>query len=168
MSIKHGSKYYPLFEHLQSCQQEETTLTFAEIEALIGRSLPTSAYTKKNWWSNRDTTGALQAGAWVTAGFHVDTIDLEQKIITLRKFKAEYDIQQKDGEIVWRRDAIRALRKHMGLTQADFAEEMGVRRQTVSEWENGVYDPDRSTARFLRHIAKQADFQVPENSVDTE
>jgi len=36
MSIKPGSKYYPLFEHLQRCKQEAITLTFSEIEALMG------------------------------------------------------------------------------------------------------------------------------------
>ncbi|MUL36981.1 DUF7662 domain-containing protein [Gloeocapsopsis dulcis] len=45
--MKPGSKYYPLFEHLQHCNQEAVTLTFAEIEALMGCSLPTSARNKK-------------------------------------------------------------------------------------------------------------------------
>ncbi|MEO0867417.1 MAG: helix-turn-helix transcriptional regulator, partial [Cyanobacteria bacterium J06642_11] len=58
-------------------------------------------------------------------------------------------------------DAIKALRKHMSLTQAQFAEELGVRRQTVSEWENGVYDPDRSTTKFLALIAQTSSFQAP-------
>lgn len=48
----------------------------------------------------------------------------------------------------------------MGLSQAQFATELGVRRQTVSEWENGAYDPDRSTTKFLELIAKQSAFQV--------
>ncbi len=68
MSIKPGSKYYPLFEHLQGCNQEAVTLTFAEIETLMGCSLPDSARRKKNWWSNRDSSSALQAGAWIGAG----------------------------------------------------------------------------------------------------
>ena len=58
-------------------------------------------------------------------------------------------------------DAIRALRKHMSLTQMEFAEEMGVRRQTVSEWENGVYEPDRSTSKFFELLAKHAQFEIP-------
>ena len=49
----------------------------------------------------------------------------------------------------------------MGLTQTQFAQELGVRRQTVSEWENGAYDPDRSKMKFLELIAKQSKFQVP-------
>ncbi|PZV15363.1 MAG: transcriptional regulator [Leptolyngbya sp.] len=161
MSIKPGSKYYPLFEYLQRCNQEETTLTFPAIEALMGCSLPASARRKKNWWSNRDSSSALQASAWINAGYQIESVDLAQQTVTFHKFQAQYNIQQKDGEIVWKQDAIQALRKYMGLTQAQFAQELGVRRQTVSEWENGVYDPDRSTSKFLELIAKQSDFQVP-------
>ena len=43
----------------------------------------------------------------------------------------------------WNGQLMRALRQHMGLTQAQFAEELGVRQQTVSEWEQGVYLPTR-------------------------
>ena len=159
MSIKPGSKYYPLFEHLQKCNEEDITLTFREVETIIENSLPASAFNKKNWWSNRDTSSALQAKAWVSAGYHIESVDLTQKTVIFRKFQARYNIQKKDGAVVWQQDAIKALRKHMSLTQAQFAQELGVRRQTVSEWENGVYDPDRSTTKFLELIAKQTKFQ---------
>lgn len=159
MSIKPGSKYYPLFEHLHKCAQKETTLTFSKIEAILDDTLPASAFNKKNWWSNRDSASALQAKAWVSAGYHIDSVELTQQTVTFREFQAEYKIQKKDGVVVWQQDAIKALRKHMSLTQAQFAQELGVRRQTVSEWENGVYDPDRSTTKFLGLIAKQANFQ---------
>lgn len=163
MSIKPGSKYYPLFEHLRQCTQEDITLTFTKIEAVINDSLPASASNKKNWWSNRDSASALQAKAWVTAGYHIKSVDLTQQTVTFRKFQAEYNIQKKDGAVIWQQDAIKALRRHMSLTQAQFAKELGVRRQTVSEWENGVYDPDRSTTKFLELIAKQADFKTTES-----
>jgi DNA-binding transcriptional regulator YiaG len=161
--MKPGSKYYPLYDHLQRCGEEETALTFADIETMLGSSLPRSARQRKNWWSNRDTANALQAGGWVNAGYHVAAVDLEQETVQFRKFKVQYNIQHRDGEIVWQQDAIRALRKHMQMTQSQFAEELGVRRQTISEWENGVYDPDRSTSRFLRLIAQQAKFKEPES-----
>lgn len=95
MSIKPGSKYYPLFEHLRRCNQEEIKLTFAEIEALMGSLLPTSALNKKNWWSNRDSSSALQAGAWISAGYQIELVDLNQQTVTFRKFQAEYNIQKK-------------------------------------------------------------------------
>jgi len=157
--MKPGSKYYPLFQYLQHCDQDEITLTFAEIEALIDKSLPASARRRKNWWSNRDSASALQAGAWVKAGYHVVAVDLDQELARFHPFQADYTIQRQGRDIVWRRDAIKALRKHMELTQTQFAKELGVRRQTISEWENGVYDPDRRTAKFLQLIAQQAQFE---------
>jgi len=127
----------------------------------MGSPLPASARRRKNWWSNRDTASALQAGAWVNAGYHVKAVDVDQETVTFHKFNARYNIQHQDGEIVWQQDAIRALRKHMNMTQSQFAEELGVRRQTISEWENGVYDPDRSTSKFLKLIAKNTHFEEP-------
>lgn len=158
MSIKPGSKYYPLFEHLQRCDQQAVSLTFAEIEALMGRSLPTSALKKKNWWSNRDSSSALQARAWVNAGYQVEAVDLALETVTFRTFQATYNVQMKDGEIDWSCHAIKALRVYKGLNQQQFASELGVRRETVSEWENSKYEPDRSKRKLLTLIAKQASF----------
>ena len=124
MSIKPGSKYYPLFEHLQSCNSSAVTLTFAEIEALMGCSLPASTLKKKNWWSNRDSPSALQATAWVSAGYQIESIDLIQKTVTLKTFQATHNIQRKDGEITWKANAIKALRIYKGLNQEQFASEL--------------------------------------------
>ncbi|MEM8808536.1 MAG: helix-turn-helix transcriptional regulator [Cyanobacteria bacterium P01_G01_bin.38] len=170
--MKPGSKYYPLFEYLQRCdrasddlsarknksEDAQITLTLNEVEQILQTALPPSAR-RRAWWSNRDSSSALQAAAWIQAGYHVDTIDFERQTVTFHKFKAEYTLQRKGDAIVWNQDAIRALRKHMGLTQAKFSQELGVRRQTVSEWENGVYEPDRSTAKHLELIAKQRGFE---------
>ena len=54
---------------------------------------------------------------------------------------------------------MRALRRHLGLSQRDLAEELGVRQQTVSEWETGLYRPRGASARVLAIIAEQASFQ---------
>ncbi|MBE9155298.1 helix-turn-helix transcriptional regulator [Nodosilinea sp. LEGE 06152] len=159
--MKPGSKYHPLHDHLKHSDQTEVVLTFAEVEALLGSALPHSAVERKNWWSNRETPAALQSSAWVRAGYHVHAIDIDSKVVTFCKVEAQYNIQTRDGKIIWQQDAIRALRKHMNLTQMEFAEQMGVRRQTISEWENGVYEPDRSTAKFLELIAKHANFEAP-------
>jgi DNA-binding transcriptional regulator YiaG len=152
--MKQGSKYYPLYAYLKQTNQSEITMTISEIETLINHKLPATAWDKKAWWSNR-SKGALQACAWIDAGYHTQNIDLEKQEITFMKFQASYNIQQQDGEIIWNSDSIKALRKEMGLTQAEFAEEMGVRRQTVSEWENNIYQPDRSTSKHLKLVAEK-------------
>src|SRR5262245_38088954 len=52
----------------------------------------------------------------------------------------------------------RALREHLGLTQAGLSDELGVRQQTVSEWETGAYQPRGASARLLTLVAERAGF----------
>jgi DNA-binding transcriptional regulator YiaG len=54
----------------------------------------------------------------------------------------------------WTADRIAALRAELGLTQAEMADEMGVRQQTISEWETGRYLPRGASARMLRILAE--------------
>jgi DNA-binding transcriptional regulator YiaG len=58
----------------------------------------------------------------------------------------------------WTKDQIRALRQHMNLTQREMADELEVRQQTISEWENGLHQPHRSTLKMLSMIAERVDF----------
>jgi DNA-binding transcriptional regulator YiaG len=53
---------------------------------------------------------------------------------------------------------VRALRQHLGLTQAALSAELGVRQQTVSEWETGAYQPRGAAARLLTLVAERAAF----------
>ena len=46
----------------------------------------------------------------------------------------------------------------MQLTQEQLAEAMGVRQQTVSEWETGAYRPRGTSSRLLSLIADEAEF----------
>jgi DNA-binding transcriptional regulator YiaG len=159
--MKPGSKYYRLFQTLQASNQPEITLTIEQIAKLVDGELSPNAHRKRAWWSNRDSPSAVQAQAWIQAGYHTAEIDLPNQTIIFRKFQTQYNIQKHYGAVVWNHDAIKALRKHMNLTQAEFSQEVGVRRQTVSEWESGVYLPDRSTAKHLERIAIQINFQSP-------
>lgn len=58
----------------------------------------------------------------------------------------------------WDKEHIRALRQHLGLTQAKLAEELGTRQQTISEWETGVYEPRGASATLLTMIAERSGF----------
>jgi DNA-binding transcriptional regulator YiaG len=61
-------------------------------------------------------------------------------------------------DIVWDSETIKLLRESMGLTQQQFADELGVRQQTVSEWEVGKYTPRRSMSKYLSLVAERAGF----------
>ncbi|MBE9251592.1 MULTISPECIES: DNA-binding transcriptional regulator [Aphanizomenonaceae] len=156
--MKEGSKYQPLLDFLYSSEQNEIILSFAEIERLIKESLPNSAKSKRAWWSNR-SKGALQASAWIEAGYRVENVDFDQQCITFRQFTNSEEVQIVDGKVVWNSKSIKALRLQIGLTQAEFAQELGVRQQTVSEWENGIYEPTRSKSKHLDLVAKTIGFK---------
>lgn len=59
----------------------------------------------------------------------------------------------------WDAERLQALRRHLGLTQSALADELGMRQQTVSEWETGVYRPRGASARLLSLIAERAGFR---------
>ena len=159
--MNRGSKYYPLFEYLQSSGQDEITLTFAGIETLLGLELPPSARSRRAWWSNR-SKGALQASAWMEAGYQVEDLDLEREQVTFRKPLRVYRVARQGDTVLWNGELIKSLRFHMGLSQAELAEELGVRQQTVSEWETGVYAPGRAMSKYLGLVAERADFKYGE------
>ena len=60
--------------------------------------------------------------------------------------------------IDWKPERIRALRDHMRMTQQQMADELGVRQQTISEWEVGLYVPRRATQKYLSLIAERVGF----------
>jgi DNA-binding transcriptional regulator YiaG len=156
--MKEGSKYQPLLEFLRDSNQDEVTLTFAEIEALMNDTLPDSARSKRAWWSNR-SKGALQASAWMEAGYRVEDVDFDGQRVTFRKPTTKPKVQRVGDTVLWNAELIKALRRHMGLTQAEFAERLGVYQQTVSQWENSAYEPTLATSKYLTLIAEQSGFK---------
>jgi len=159
--MKEGSKYQPLLEFLRGSNQREVILTLAEIEALMNNPLPDSAKSKRAWWSNR-SKGALQASAWMEAGYRVEDVDLDGQRVTFRKPSTGYQVERVGGTVLWNSELIKALRLHIGLTQAEFAKRLGVRQATVSQWENKAYEPTLATSKYLTLIAEQAGFRVIE------
>jgi DNA-binding transcriptional regulator YiaG len=51
----------------------------------------------------------------------------------------------------------------MGLTQANMANELGTRQQTISEWELGIYAPRGTSVKLLNIIAERARFKYAPN-----
>jgi hypothetical protein len=80
--------YDPLQRALSSSAAAAVKFSFAEIEALIGRALPQSAYDYDAWWSNEDsaTTKHSQNRAWKSAGFDAEP-NRGTRIVTFRRTK---------------------------------------------------------------------------------
>jgi len=65
-------------------------------------------------------------------------------------------IEKKDS---WDAGSIKALRNHLDLTQVELAGQMGIRQQTVSEWEQGDYAPRGASVKLLSIIADRSGFK---------
>lgn len=61
-----------------------------------------------------------------------------------------------DASSEWTASRIKRLRNRLGLSQAEFAERMGVRQATVSDWETGKQMASPMARRLLDHIAAAA------------
>ena len=78
--------------------------------------------------------------------------------MTSYTFPCTLDVMAKKRRAAWDAQSVRGLRRHLELTQDQLADELGVRQQTVSEWETGAYRPRGASSRLLSIIADGADF----------
>ena len=74
------AKYQPLNEYLRACSAAMLTLSFAEIERIIGAELPPSARKYRAWWANDRTH--VHALSWLGAGRRVDTVNFQTQQVT--------------------------------------------------------------------------------------
>ncbi|MEZ4620533.1 MAG: hypothetical protein R2867_34185 [Caldilineaceae bacterium] len=96
-------------------------MTISKIEQLIGDRLSASAHTQRAWWSNRRTgaSGPRRDGRRL---LRLLQIDLAKETITFRKPPQIYQVERQGNIILWDAELVKALRHHMGLTQAEFAQ----------------------------------------------
>ena len=62
--------------------------------------------------------------------------------------------------MTWDAQAVRQLRRQMGMSQQEFARHLGVRQQTVSDWEIGKHHVQRHLERVLTMVGEQVGFQA--------
>ena len=59
----------------------------------------------------------------------------------------------------WDADSIRDLRRYLEMTQQEMSNELGVRQQTISDWECGYHQPPGGMTRLLTIVAERAGFK---------
>jgi hypothetical protein len=79
-----GGKYEPLAAHLEALAARDTTMSFADVEQILGAPLPASARNHRPWWANG---GHSQAAAWMGAGWAVDTVNLASERVRFRRVR---------------------------------------------------------------------------------
>ena len=71
-------------KYLANTGKEEVTLSFLEIERILGFSLPASARSQRVWWSN-DKYHTQSKNGWLSAGYVVTKVNFDEEIVTFRK-----------------------------------------------------------------------------------
>lgn len=69
------SKYQPLQDYLANSKSNSISMTFSEIEEVLGFKLPESSHKYRAWWSNNASNNVMTE-AWMNAGFITEEVDL--------------------------------------------------------------------------------------------
>ena len=62
-----SGKYVLLYKYLENRYANTVVLTFAEIEDLLGFTLPDPARVQKEWWTGADGAPAAHSSSWTLA-----------------------------------------------------------------------------------------------------
>ena len=81
-------KYEPLGEHLRAMPDDRWNASFAEIERILGFSLPNSARQHRAWWANHSGGNHSQAAVWVNAGWETRDVDQKRERIGFERVRA--------------------------------------------------------------------------------
>lgn len=79
------TKYEPLGKFLVElpASKDRVTLSFSEVERIIGADLPPSAFKHREWWANQE--GGSRAPHWRAAGFKVDGLSQPDRTVSFRR-----------------------------------------------------------------------------------
>lgn len=78
-----SNKFGALRKYLDECDRIELTLSFSDIEEILGTSLCKSAYPYAAYWEPSDTH--ILPNIIIDAGYQIELVDLLQKIVQLKK-----------------------------------------------------------------------------------
>lgn len=84
-------KYIPLANYFSSATNATITLTFSEIEQIMGQQLPNAAYLNQSWWK-KTKPPAKHFHAWADNGYYVKKVEINRHVIFER-----IDLSGKNG-----------------------------------------------------------------------
>jgi hypothetical protein len=81
-----ATKYLPLADWLATQPGPLVSLTFVEIEQILGTVLPATARIQPSWWT-RAHRDRPQVYAWRAAGWEACAVDKQARIVTFRQLQ---------------------------------------------------------------------------------
>ena len=88
------SKYQALKDHLLRRTEPRIPMTFAEIERIIGASLPPSARRHRAWWSNNGRNNVMTR-FWLEAGYRTAQVDIAGERLVFERIADEAERDEK-------------------------------------------------------------------------
>ncbi|MCT1726951.1 MULTISPECIES: GNAT family N-acetyltransferase [Lysinibacillus] len=79
MTKKIEKKYIPLANYFDVALQQEITLSFGELENIMGQALPNAAYLNKSWWKKTKPPLSHYL-SWTNAGYYVIDVKLGSSV----------------------------------------------------------------------------------------
>ena len=111
------SKYHKLSAHLSALRHEEWTASFADIERILGFSLPASAGRYPAWWSNQTGIGHTQSASWQAVGWRTRDVTLTKRHVTFVREKPTHDgLQSSPGSLSSNRGGLTIAEAKAGLS----------------------------------------------------
>lgn len=89
-----NSTYQSLADHLAGRDGDTWDASFKDVEAVLGRSLPGSAYRHQAWWANQNGAGHSQTHGWRSVGWRTTKLDLERQRV---RFEREHRPSRRVG-----------------------------------------------------------------------
>ena len=75
------ARYDKLKHFLQNAKGTDVEMTFAQIEGVLGRALPPSAFVHRAWWSNNSDNNVMTK-AWLAAGYQSSDVNMGGRTVT--------------------------------------------------------------------------------------
>jgi hypothetical protein len=82
------STYQALADRLAARKDDSWEASFAELEQILGRPLPPSAYRYNAWWANQTGPGHSQTHGWRSVGWKTAKLDLERRRVRFERAPA--------------------------------------------------------------------------------
>ncbi len=119
------TKYAALEDHLRETGEDTVSMSFADIEQIIGAELPASAYKHRPWWSNNPSNSVITY-SWLKAGYKTANVDMDGQ--TLNFVKATPYAQPPESGVQVAREAVAAPAADAGF----FSRVFGALKGTVT------------------------------------
>ena len=85
--------YDPLGQYLTKNAALRISMTFQEVESVLGRKLPSSAYRHRPWWAN-EARGHSHAKAWLEAGYETQQVDMAGEKLVFVRARARHGVSE--------------------------------------------------------------------------